>query len=387
MRRERNFGLDVLRLAAIVPVLALHAYFGFYVGTGLSPFWGVPAALSACAAMFSLDWFFVLSGFLIGSMMIRSFERQGAWWPSARDFWLRRWFRTVPNYYLFLLLNLVLVWLGLQEGRFDWRFLVFSQNLAWPQDKPYFFSEAWSLALEEWFYLLMPLLLGLASLLLPLKLRHRFWLVAGILVVLPTVLRVGVQPTVDFFDWDHRIRRVSILHLDSAGWGVAAAIVSRWHPRWWHWRQGWLAVFGLGLMALAVWAMFHFVLEDWRGLLGGGWNDLLRISAVGAGTACVLPWLSDRCRAPVPVRKLAARLADYVYSMYLCHYPLIFVLLAWLQAGGGTLESVPGWLVPLWLLLVLCVAALVFHGFERPVTRLRERMTRQIPAGPFATTA
>lgn len=108
---QRNFGLDVLRSLSICVVLMNHGFLGFFVSTGLSKWEGWRAAVSACA-VFAIEWLFVLSGFLIGSMMIRSFEARDGWWASARDFWLRRWFRTIPNYYLFLALNAALAWWG-----------------------------------------------------------------------------------------------------------------------------------------------------------------------------------------------------------------------------------------------------------------------------------
>jgi peptidoglycan/LPS O-acetylase OafA/YrhL len=155
---QRNFGLDVLRVASISVVLGLHGHMGFFIGTGLASWTGWTAVIDACVA-FAVEWFFVLSGFLIGGMLIRGFEAQGTGWSSVRNFWLRRWFRTIPNYGLFLAVNAGLVWWGIREGRFEWRFAVFAQGLAWPPDTPLFYSEAWSLAVEEWFYLLLPLLL------------------------------------------------------------------------------------------------------------------------------------------------------------------------------------------------------------------------------------
>lgn len=47
-REQRNFGLDLLRAAAILAVLAFHGYLGFGVSTGLSAWQGWRAALSAC---------------------------------------------------------------------------------------------------------------------------------------------------------------------------------------------------------------------------------------------------------------------------------------------------------------------------------------------------
>ena len=156
---RRSFGLDCLRGASIVIVLLNHALIGFFFSTGRLRFEGVLGAVSAFSVI-AIEWLFVLSGYLIGAMMIRSFDSGVSFWGSAKDFWLRRWFRTLPNYYLFVLINIFVVSLGWHNGVFDYSFLYFSQNLYKEEISPHFFGESWSLALDEWFYFLMPILLG-----------------------------------------------------------------------------------------------------------------------------------------------------------------------------------------------------------------------------------
>lgn len=381
-RFKRNFGLDVLRSLAICVVLINHGYGGFFIGTGLSTWQGWPSALSA-SAVFSIEWLFVLSGFLIGSMMIRSFEARSGWRASARDFWLRRWFRTIPNYYLFLLVNVALAWWGIEQGRFSWSFAVFSQNLAWVETKPLFFAEAWSLALDEWFYFLMPILVGVVAWLRPLP-RHRlFWVVALTLILVPSILRSVVMPTANFFDWDGRIRRVTIMHLDATGWGVAAAILSRWHGTWWARNQGRKALLGAALTLFAMLAMFYFMLIDWRGVAGGRFNDLALITAPSLGIVLILPWLSNLQTRSSGLRWLAARVGDYSYSVYLSHFPLMLIILHVVNSLGWDIRPMVGVVVLIWLIVVLAVSALVFHTFEKPVSDLRERFTRRVQAGPF----
>ncbi|MBK6614424.1 acyltransferase [Ottowia sp.] len=382
-RYQRNFGLDALRSVAITVVLMNHGFIGFFLSTGLSRWEGWRAALSACA-VFSIEWLFVLSGFLIGSMMIRSFEARAGWWASARDFWLRRWFRTVPNYYLFLAINAALAWWGIEEGHFAWSFAVFSQNLAWAEAKPLFFAEAWSLALDEWFYFLMPLLLGCVAFLTRLDRRHLFWAAAGLLILLPSVLRsLMAVPPAHFFEWDDHVRRVTVMHLDATGYGVAAAILNRWHPAWWGRWQGGKAVLGALLMLGAAAAMFYFMLIDWRGFADGRFNDLALIVAPGVGTVLLLPWLANRQGGADWVRWLAGRIGDYSYSIYLCHMPLMLAMVYTLKALGVDIGPIVGWVVLAWVALVLILSALVFHGFEKPVSDLRERFTRRVQAGPF----
>lgn len=379
---QRNFGLDVLRSVAIVMVLANHAYLGFFVGSGFSSWAGWNAAISACA-VFSIEFLFVLSGYLIGSIMIRSFEVQGQWRASARDFWLRRWFRTVPNYFLFLLINAWLAALGLAQGEFSWEFMVFSQNLLGPQTKPHFFSESWSLALDEWFYFVMPLLVALAACVLGSGQKRAFWVAAIILIVIPTALRIFYGSKNHFFAWDEEIRRVTIVHLDATGWGVVAAILNKWHARWWNQCKGAKALAGLGLIAFAVCAMFYFILRDWNVFMGGRFNDLALIVAPSVGVLLCFPWLTQwRCEWPA-LRALVARVGDYSYSMYLAHMPLLFLLAHGLEVADIPMKEVVWPLFLVWLMLVIMVSAGVFHGFEKPVSDLRDRFTRRVQAGPF----
>ena len=104
MASTRNIGLDYLRSLAIVVVLINHALIGFFYTTSVVAMEGFLVSFTV-SAVIAIEWLFVLSGFLIGAMMIRSFDKNQGWFKSAKDFWLRRWFRTIPNYYLFFLVN------------------------------------------------------------------------------------------------------------------------------------------------------------------------------------------------------------------------------------------------------------------------------------------
>ena len=84
--------------------------------------------------------FFVLSGFLIGGILIRALERDGATMATLLHFWIRRWFRTLPNYFLILLLlSAISCWL---YHRSFWTldYFFFLQNFNKPS--PPFFAEA-----------------------------------------------------------------------------------------------------------------------------------------------------------------------------------------------------------------------------------------------------
>ena len=291
MTIQRNIGLDYLRALAISIVLFNHALIGFYFEPSILKFEGLIAAISASTVL-SIEWLFILSGFLIGNMMIRSFEKNQNWFSAARDFWLRRWFRTIPNYYLFLAINFGLVSAGIASGPFEFKYLVFSQNLAWTEKTPHFFGESWSLALDEWFYLIMPLAIGLLGFLFSNQ-KHKFILAALMLIAIPTLARIFHTTTTDFFQWDAEIRRITIYHLDATGWGVLAACVNKWFLPSWQKSRHTKALIGLALMAAGVFLVIGLAFENALNGFGHFISHSFSITLMSAGTILVLPWLTS----------------------------------------------------------------------------------------------
>lgn len=390
---QRNFGLDLLRCLAIAIVLANHAFLGFFVELGDVAWTGWKAAVSTLS-MISIEWLFVLSGFLIGTMMMRSFEVEPTWWKRTRSFWLRRWFRTLPNYYLFLGVNCLIVLWGatpLPVGEPRWQFLVFAQNLFGPEHQPLFFNESWTLALDEWFYLVLPLLVGLAAV-AGAGARRSFAVAAIALIAIPTVLRFAAPLPEDNYAWDFNMRRVTILHLDATGWGVLAAMVNRWRPEAWLRNQGRKALAGAALMAIGLLGVEELVFDGipWRGEnlhIVTQWPRLaaaLILTCTGAGTFLAFPWITTIRPFGPRWRHIVEDVSNYTYSIYLSHFPVMFIVTGVLNRGADDVNHGALWLeLVLWLVLVFVVSRLVYTIFEKPLSDLRERYTRKVDASPF----
>lgn len=378
----RNYGLDLLRAVAIIIVLANHLFLGL-----LLSHWPVHlrgwVAHASTSAILSIEWLFVLSGFLIGNMMIRSFERAGTFTKRARDFWLRRWFRTMPMYYLFLLVNVAFVAWGLGPGRFHWTYAVFSQNLLSTPPSG-FFAEAWSLALDEWFYLVMPLLVGLFAIV-----GRRFgWGLPGtflastaVLLIVPMAARAAYVPT-DYQDWDRNIRVVTIMHLDATGWGVLAAIASRWRPGWWANQRAPKALVGVAFTVVGIVILVGHYTNGWLVHAFPRFANVVGLGLLPAGGFLMLPWISQLAGRPLASR-IVGFLSTYSYTIYLSHVPLLGIALALLGDASETSRFEVVAASALWLGAVLVVSMGVYHAFEKPVSDLRERFTRRVDANPF----
>ena len=357
MADTRRFGLDAWRALAILLVLIGHASFFFLpLSRDLDAWYAL--------AFLGVELFFVLSGFLIGGILIGEF-RGGEF--RLREFWTRRWLRTLPNYFLFLALNIVLyrflfgVWpqFGL--------FLVFLQNFAWPH--PPLFSEAWSLSVEEWFYVIAPL----AALAVGHLTQWRGGLVRWLLlaIALVTAIRIGY---VLHFDplWDSGVRKIALLRLDAFIYGVLAA--------WFHSVRGISArtrvlSAAAGSVGMVAAALAFFLLPRDHDFF----DRTFLFNLIPASLAAALPLAAEWRPSGLPgfVRSGARRIALWSYSLYLCQLAVMrsMALLPW--KGTTPAECLLGAIV--FAALSIAAAALVYRFFERPILRWRDRITGRAP--------
>ena len=163
---NRNIGLDVIRTIAIFMVIVSH---GRHILHFDSVIFGQGLWRLSIFGYYGVELFFVLSGFLIGRILVDMFVWGGSTVPlkELEMFWIRRWFRTLPLYYLMLAVNIAynmgLPYMtnGYYAGeKYNSLYLCFLQNYG--DNNMAFFPESWSLAVEEWFYLLFPLVMFLA---------------------------------------------------------------------------------------------------------------------------------------------------------------------------------------------------------------------------------
>lgn len=124
---KRTFGLDLLRAIAILIVVINHG--GWMLEKADSNFPWIPL-------INGVELFFVLSGFLIGGILIKTIQTTPQLTISTLgNFWIRRWLRTLPNYYLILGLNILVVFSGVINEdftQFNWKFFLFLQNFSEP---------------------------------------------------------------------------------------------------------------------------------------------------------------------------------------------------------------------------------------------------------------
>lgn len=296
---QRHPGLDLMRSAAILLVMWEHVRFVAEAAWPSRRFYLPPDGV---------DVFFVLSGFLVGDIWIRSTQATGSIRIAIYFFWLRRLWRIWPLYYFFLLLNLGAVALGIQPGlvgRGVWTYFFFAQNLVKPVDL--FFWESWSLCVEELFYFLLPLMFALTAFL---KLRPHVMLgmTALILMMLGWSYRILLPEGLDYDLW---YRKMAPGRLDAIGWGVLAAAVKglcRVKPTA-VWRSSALALGIIGALCARQSGMFAWP-ESWHWVAPG---------IAPAALALTLPAFYSVNRLPLWLTRAVGYVARWSYAAYLVH--------------------------------------------------------------------
>ncbi len=356
--KGRLAGLDVLRAIAILWVMCFHT---FLIG-GLNEHF---AWLSRFGWM-GVDLFFVLSGFLIGQQVLLPLA-QGK--PlSLRDFYIRRALRILPAYWVVLALYLLFPWFREAPGLESWwKFPTFTLNLLIDYHQNQAFSHAWSLCIEEHFYLLFPLL---ASLLAPRLSVHGFVVLMLACVAGGIALRTGIWLHDDLADPGRNWFVEDIYYptwnrLDGLLAGVGLAALKSFRSKAWDrlaMHANAVLVAGLALLGSSFWFF-----ADRPGLLANsaGWPVLSLGFALlvfaGAQPASVL----GRFAPPG-----AAWLAAVSYSLYLVHKPIYGMVAARL---GDALEGHAVAAFAAYVVACLLGAALLHYVVERPFLQWRGR--------------
>ena len=152
---HRVFGLDLMRAMAICMVLCSHILWIY------EPNDGIIKQLFALFGFLGVEFFFVLSGFLIGGILDGIYINDNYTIKSVMYFLKRRWFRTLPNYFLILIINIIItVTIGYSLPKLGLYFVFLHNGFS---KMPTFFPESWSLSVEEWAYIVLPFSLLLFS--------------------------------------------------------------------------------------------------------------------------------------------------------------------------------------------------------------------------------
>jgi peptidoglycan/LPS O-acetylase OafA/YrhL len=283
-------------------------------------------------------------------------------------FFARRALRILPAYFVVLAIYFLLpAWREYPEIFPFWKFLFSVQNIGLRGGTA--FSHAWSLAVEDQFYFLLPFVLLFVS---------RWWraalLVPCLIVLGGLALRAFLafqnltETGVTFRGYQTWIYYATWTRLDPLVFGVALAAIEKFRPRWWTTVTN-LALW-LWLPALAVIAYGLYLGEtDNLTVTMCIWQFPLIALGMAALLVCaVSPRLPFR-RIKIPG---AAFIASIAYSAYLIQKLVIHCVVQFCSGHNITMTSAPALLGV--QLCIFAVATGLFLVVERPFLQLRHRL-------------
>lgn len=351
MNTKLNHWLDVCRALAITLVLLSHGR------TFLVPL--MPETnIFKFGGFLGVELFFVLSGFLIGRILIEKINNQESPREWILSFWLRRWLRTYPSYFLFLFINIILIF-SIRPDIFPdiLRYLTFSQSLLSPH--PSFFGEAWSLAVEEVFYLITPLLF-LVFFVLTKNKKISFNLTIVVLLALPFALRTNAtfNSSLSF----NEIRTISLFRIDSIVYGVLALVLCN------------TPVFNkikrVGVILIPL-CIFISAQND-EVINNNAFYKFFLFPIANIGFAFMIcSWI--HIKISKHIMYIVSRVARWSYAAYLINLPVIFLLKNILPTPTTYANCIAQWL--LFFLVTLSSSCFIYKVFEKNILKIRDKIT------------
>lgn len=358
MTSKRIMDIEILRAIAVLGVLFHHLQGSLFtdpvpllekIHGWAQPWWGV-------------DLFFAISGFVIARSLIPTLQgctTRQEYWQETRNFWLRRAFRLLPSAWLWLALMLLACVFLNRSGAFGTLAANLQATLAGVLQYANFrFADSffhyeygssfvyWSLALEEQFYLLFPLLILLFR-------RHLVWALLALVAVQILTVRTPL---------------LMVVRTDALALGVLLAMWSvqpsyqRWQPTFL--RRPWAGISAL----IAIGLLLSFMATDRFTFASYRIGSIAMLSAV-------LVWIAsynrDYLMPAGTVQRLLAWVGSRSYGIYLIHIPayqLVRELIFRLQNAG--LPSPAGHPIVTLLLafgLIVLLSELNYRFIEMPM--------------------
>lgn len=346
----------------------------------------------------AMECFFVLSGFLITRILIQDRARAPNFGEYLKRFYVRRALRLFPVLYLYL--TLVLLFSPLIPPE---------QNVA--EQVPYaalyvfnlwiltdahtgtpMLDHLWSLAVEEQFYLMWPLLLGLVPT------RHIPKLLVSLLLLAPLtrwlVADYWPQSTQDGLIDNPYLATYFLTssHLDAFAFGALLNFV-RFNARGWHLLLALSATLAAGVLASG-WGIRPYVPGGdlfnfgWPMSIPKNYQSVWGYSLIAFDCALLIavasrPGLLQRAMTWKPLVFMGER----SYGFYVFHYAvmaLFWPLREWIMDWSGSRSFAAAAISPLYLMLIFFIAHLLHEYVEKPTFRLKNRFSFLAPASGAA---
>jgi len=355
-----------MRASAILMVLFSHLSFIFPMNKGII------GQITSLFGFLGVEIFFVLSGFLIGKILYEMVVlKEEFLWIDLLRFLKRRWLRTFPNYFLVLLTTVFIAKMLEYPITESWKYFFFIQNFATPM--PSFFPESWSLSIEEFAYVLLPLFLWLGFKWMQFKSKSLLflWIVLGLIFIF-----IGTKywyflnsDNTTLLQWNVALKAVVLYRLDSIFIGVLFSWVYFNCLKFW--KQFKIVCLGFGLLFLLLMfvgvGFFAIRIETYPFF----WN-VLYLPITSLAFALFLPFLSEWNKSSVLIKPITF-ISKISYAIYLIHYSILFQLMHHFfnpeQYNNGQLFGY----ACCYLTITFLFSWILYRFYEKPLMDLRDK--------------
>tara|TARA_Y100000996_G_scaffold242844_1_gene191030 strand:+ start:455 stop:1462 length:1008 start_codon:yes stop_codon:yes gene_type:complete len=298
-------------------------------------------------SILGVELFFILSGFVLAPQLLKL---QDNIIKNLKIFLLRRWIRTIPPYLVALFCAAFLF--GYGDYKNFLKFLTYTQNLISDSPSPNFFSVAWSLSVEEWFYIILPFLILITRYIKNKVIKLDVFTICLIIIIILNIVRPFYNS--ESVDWGIDIRRSVIFRIDSICFGVVAFILKDKISK----------IFLVVISLFSLIFLFYLLIDpkillDYKILQ----NLFLLICAICFSSILILFTFKDTNLSII--KKISSFGANISYSMYLFH---IFFIPFAINLFTNIIIALIGYLV---LLKLFCF--LFFIYFEKPLLKSRPK--------------
>ena len=368
---KRIFGLDFIRALAIFLVVLSHVTFLVFPHEDNL----VITAIRIFGAI-GVDLFFVLSGYLIGGILLKQIKLNKTSSKDLLTFWKRRWLRTLPNYYLVFMLNLLIFITLEKQLPNQWGlYLPFLQNFSSPH--PNFFTEAWSLSIEEYAYLLLPLLIFVSFKLFKGLNKQKIFFYSTVFVIFALALlkyqyylNIAIH---SYSDWSASFRKVVIYRIDSIYIGFLLVYLINAYQQFCNSYKKHLLFLGLFSFMLIHLLMFGYQLSPEKNPL---FYVFVYLQVVVVSMALVFPYFSTLKYTGLFFKPIQF-LSVHSYAIYLVNYSIVLLSMQQLFVIEGMSFFQKTGMALLFLGITLLLSVLVYRFYEWPILKYRDRKFRR----------
>jgi peptidoglycan/LPS O-acetylase OafA/YrhL len=348
--KNKILGLDGIRALAVITVVLTHlGIYNHFTSRG----WVSPEYLIPFSGSVGVTVFFVLSGFLITTLLVKEYDANGR--ISIKDFYIRRTLRIFPLYFTVVGLTTLFSYLGYVNIKIESFYYAFTYTYNFVPREYYspLLGHTWSLAVEEHFYLVWPIIFSLF-----------FGRKTKFLVLLSIVCILLFSYFQDFLFSSHAkfffIERWTI----TAGTAIFIGAIMALFLESGKYKATMRILMGHNITLLfGIFAYLHTIIFGVMSYNG------LRMNIIAVGAVLIIAWIS------LNQKSLLAKALSFPPLRYIGVISYgVYMWQGFFLSTGPARSASALWPLPstTGLILLILVAPLSYHCIEKPILRFKK---------------